>query len=333
MVTAAATSTNNKPRSRRSWSPDGDDHLIFQWVKMEGKTQGWAASQLGISQATVSRIVQRYERWQAHAKEREEGRLDHAERLRAQRWLTFERNELILASCLRIAGAMEGFVDTSKSTIRRPLDNPNHESEVRTESSAIDRSGVAARFLRLAFRINMEQLKLAQLEEPPPAQSLSAEEILDQERQATADTQEIAQARQRTVEEFDAAQRKQQEREDERERWRRIEEGERLELAKEHAQAKLPEADETEQAQAESTPAEPSAPPAAADASLYNLHNVHNENTSEIGATAAEPYSCVPQPGERKNSNSACIDGRYKRSPDDARPKGAKRRRAAAVAR
>ena len=84
---------------------------------MEGKSQGWVAGLLGISQSTVSRILQRYERWQAHAKEREGGRLDPAERLRAQRWLTFERNELILSSCLRIATEMEGCIDTSKSTI------------------------------------------------------------------------------------------------------------------------------------------------------------------------------------------------------------------------
>ena len=33
----------------------------------------------------------------------------------------------------------------------------------------IDRTGMTARFLRLAFRINMEQLKFAQIDQPPPA--------------------------------------------------------------------------------------------------------------------------------------------------------------------
>src|SRR5438067_2000381 len=87
-------SLNPEPRDHRSaavpvnprWQPDGDAHLIFQWVKMEGKSQSWVASSFDINQSTVSRIIQRYERWQAHAKERENGRLDHAERLRAQRW-------------------------------------------------------------------------------------------------------------------------------------------------------------------------------------------------------------------------------------------------------
>src|SRR5437762_3221442 len=102
-------SPHAKTRTRRPWQPDQTAHLIFQWVKMEGQKQGWVAAQFGIDQATVSRIVQRYERWQAHAQERDGGRLDRSERLRAQRWLTFERNELILASCLRIAGEMEGF--------------------------------------------------------------------------------------------------------------------------------------------------------------------------------------------------------------------------------
>ena len=89
--------------------------------------------------------------WQRRAKERQGGRLYHTERLRAQRWLTLERNELILASCLRIAQEMEGFTDVSKSTIRRPMDQPSKESEVRTEHATIDRSGTVARFLRLAF--------------------------------------------------------------------------------------------------------------------------------------------------------------------------------------
>src|SRR6266850_671844 len=145
------------PASRRPWKPDGDAHLIFQWVKMEGKSQGEVASMLNISQPTVSRVIQRYERWQAHAKEREGGRLDPTERLRAQRWLTYERNELILASCLRIAGELEGSIDTSRSTIRRAASDPTQDIEVRTHHACIDRTGMVSRFLRLAHRINMEQ--------------------------------------------------------------------------------------------------------------------------------------------------------------------------------
>jgi hypothetical protein len=193
-----AAAAPDKPRTRRPWKPDGDAHLIFQWVKMEGKSQGQVAQMLNISQPTVSRIIQRYERWQAHAKPREDGRLDPAERLRAQRWLTFERNELILSSCLRIAHEMEGFIDTSKSTIRRPLSSPSQESEVRTEHATLDRSGIASRFLRLAFRINMEQLKLAEMDQPSPASPLSDEELAEEDRQAAADAAELAAAR-RTV--------------------------------------------------------------------------------------------------------------------------------------
>ena len=84
----------------------------------------------------------------------------YLERLRAQRWLTYERNELILASSLRIAAEMEGFIDVSKSVINRPASQFTQETEIRTEHATIDRHGIAARFLRLAFRINMEQLKL-----------------------------------------------------------------------------------------------------------------------------------------------------------------------------
>src|SRR5215813_9508165 len=125
MTTSAASAAHSPTlppshsQSASRWQPDGDAHLIYRWVKFEGKSQSWVASAFSVHQSTISRIIQRYERWQAHAKERENGRLDHAERLRAQRWLTFERNELILASCLRIAHEMEGTLDTSRSTITR----------------------------------------------------------------------------------------------------------------------------------------------------------------------------------------------------------------------
>ena len=74
--------TTSAMPSNRAWSPSGDDHLIFEWVKMQGKTQSEVAGMFGIDQSTVSRIIQRYERWQAHAKARENGRLDPQERLR-----------------------------------------------------------------------------------------------------------------------------------------------------------------------------------------------------------------------------------------------------------
>src|SRR5262245_36394582 len=105
-----SNSSPPSPESRApspSYSPSGDDLLIYEWVKMQGKTQDEVARLFNINQSTVSRIIHRYERWQAHAKAREDGRLDRTERLRAQRWLTYERNELILASCLRIAHEME----------------------------------------------------------------------------------------------------------------------------------------------------------------------------------------------------------------------------------
>src|SRR5687767_884444 len=113
-------SAQSNERRRRAWAPQEDDHQIYEWVRFDGKSQVWVAGQLGISQATVSRVIQRYERWQAHADPREGGRLDPAERARAQRWLTFERNERILASALRIADNVEGWIDVFKSTTRHP---------------------------------------------------------------------------------------------------------------------------------------------------------------------------------------------------------------------
>ena len=188
--TDAAPAQRVKTRQRKPWKPQANDHLIYQWVRFEGKSQGWVAQLLEISQPTVSRTLQRYERWQARAEPREGGRLDHAERLRAQRWMTYERNERILASCLRIAGEMEGFTDVSKSVVSSPLSSPSAERELRTVHSVIDRSGIASRFLRLAFRINMEQLKLTEqepLEPLPPLSEGELEEIEQEEGQEPGD--------------------------------------------------------------------------------------------------------------------------------------------------
>jgi transcriptional regulator with XRE-family HTH domain len=261
---------------RRSFcQPSDDDHQIYEWVKMQGKTQSEVAGMFGIDQSTVSRIIQRYERWQAHAKDRENGRLDRSERLRAQRWLTYERNELILASCLRIAHEMEGFTELSKSTIHRPASSPSNETEIRTQHSTIDRSGVAARFLRLANRINMEQLKLAALIEPPPAEPLSEEELAAEARQAAADAAEIADARRR---------------------------------AEESVARALSTADDPPEPSAEGPV--PGAEPettSGATGSAAAVHNLHNEIAPKIAATNADACTCAPQSPPEKTSSCACI--------------------------
>jgi hypothetical protein len=166
-----------KPRKRRKWAPNGDDHLIYRMVKLDGSGQDFAAQCFGIHQSTVSRIVRRYERWEAHAAAREDGRLDPAERLRSLRWLAFERNEAMLTSCLRLAGEVERCKELSKSVTHYPQSYPTAETEVRNESWVLDRVGMAARFLRLAFRINMEQVKLAGVEPPPLPEPLTEEEL------------------------------------------------------------------------------------------------------------------------------------------------------------
>jgi transposase len=164
-------------------APHARDELIYEWVVFEGKSQVEVASMLDISQGTVSRALQRYERRQAHAEPREGGRLDPAERQRVQRWLTYERNERILRSCLRIASDVEGFVDTTKSTFHRD-GLAGDGNQIRTVHATLDRSGTAARFLRLAFRINMEQLKLVEMEPLAPLPPLSAEELAELARDA-----------------------------------------------------------------------------------------------------------------------------------------------------
>ena len=65
------------------WTPTDRDRLIFQWVKFDGHKQSWVATQLGMHQTTVSRIVDRYERWIAHGGPSQQGGLSRDERLRA----------------------------------------------------------------------------------------------------------------------------------------------------------------------------------------------------------------------------------------------------------
>jgi hypothetical protein len=168
--------TASKP-SPSPWSPTSRDRLIFNWVKFDGHTQAWVGTQLGLDQSTVSRIIQRYERWVAHGGPNQEC-LTRGEQLRAQRWLTYERNEWILASALRIAGEMERNFDATKTThVRLKSESPAHDVEVRTENKVVDRSGIACRFLRLAYRINMEQLALIESDDLAPLDPLTSADL------------------------------------------------------------------------------------------------------------------------------------------------------------
>src|SRR5207249_2250840 len=148
--------------------PTDRERMIFQWVKFDGHTQAWVAQQLDMHQSTVSRIVERYERWIARGGPSQEGALSHEERVRAQRWLTYERNEWIITSALRLAGEMERGIDATRSNITHHASQPSKELLVRTEHFVLDRSGMANRYLRLAHRVGMDQLKLLE-KEPLPA--------------------------------------------------------------------------------------------------------------------------------------------------------------------
>ena len=62
MSTAAVSPSPTLPVSpspRRPSAPSDQEHLIYQWVKLDGHSQSWVAEQFSISQSTVSRIVKR----------------------------------------------------------------------------------------------------------------------------------------------------------------------------------------------------------------------------------------------------------------------------------
>jgi len=47
------TATSQRP----AYQPSGDELLIYEFAKMQGKTQSSVASFFGINQSTVSRII------------------------------------------------------------------------------------------------------------------------------------------------------------------------------------------------------------------------------------------------------------------------------------
>ena len=77
---------------------------------------------------------------------------------------------------------MEGVTELHKSVRTKPQSEWYKEgTEIRSEERGVDRHGVAARFLRLAFRINMEQLKLVEQDPPPMPEPLTAAELAEEE--------------------------------------------------------------------------------------------------------------------------------------------------------
>jgi hypothetical protein len=182
---------NAKKPASRPWSPTKRDRLIFHWVKFEGHTQSWVAHQFDIDQSTVSRIVDRYQRWIARGGPAQDS-MSHEERIRANQWLTIERNEWILTSALRIAGKMEEAAEGSSTVIARNMAHPSQETEMRSESHTIDRSGIACRYLRLAFQINMVQKKLIAEQPLPALEPLTIEDAGDDPHQLEASARDSA---------------------------------------------------------------------------------------------------------------------------------------------
>jgi hypothetical protein len=184
--------------------------------------------------------------------------------------------------------------------------DPTKQADVRTVHSVLDRHGIAARFLRLAHRINMEQLKLAEAEQPPPVRPLTEEELDEEERQAAADAAELAARRSRrpggTLS-------------DEPNLVRGNEPPRGSTLADSPTE---PESGDANASAAQpcctshntATPATPPpgpAEPAERAASVHNLHNLHNENPPEIGATANPPCTCGHGRARDEISQDTCI--------------------------
>jgi hypothetical protein len=298
---------SQRQRRRKPWTPDHNATIVYQWVKFEGKRQSWVASALRISQSTVSRIVERYEKWLAHGRAGVEGGLNEAERQRSQRWLTYERNEIILASCLRIAGDMEGCRDVSRSVVTRPMGEPAGETEVRTTHESIDRSGIAARFLRLAFQINMQQLKIAEKDPLPALPPLDEEELARQDEEAAVDTADIESVREKIDEQEAVRQRV----DAQVGQALAAEVARRMQAMEEEAADLASSTSSTSGSGSESAAGRERVPEPAGG---LKLHNLHNGITAEPVASEgpATTYIAI-LPGE-KSCGDACIAARRPRA-------------------
>ena len=302
-----------KKRQRKAWAPDGKDELVYQWVMFEGKSQDWVASALGISQSTVSRILQRYEKWQAHAEPGASGSLTRDEDLRVQRWLTYQRNEVILASCLRIASEVERPMDGSKSVAYHNRTKPSQPTSVSTEWTRPERCGMAARFLRLAFKINMEQLKLKEREPLPQLPPLSEEDLAEQIA-VTEDAREEKEEASRTIDEKEAFEERVQ---------IEVEQRVAAALAKMQREAEefarqLREGESAGEGEGQTTGAntDPQSTADAADEVIRDsaepavvelkVHNLHNCIPAESSASSEPAESCERFPPAEKMVRDAC---------------------------
>jgi len=170
--------SSTAPKSR-PWTPTHRDRTIYHWIKFDGQSQLDVAQRFKIHQSTVSRIVERYEHWLAHGGPEQEGALTHEERRRVQRRLTYERNEWVIATAMRLTNQMQELHETTARSFAGPNAHTTPDREVSTKTSTVDRTGIAARFLRLVHRVNMDQHRLQAEDDLPPLPLLTHDDIAD----------------------------------------------------------------------------------------------------------------------------------------------------------
>jgi hypothetical protein len=162
----------------RPWTPTSRDRLVYRWVKSDGQSQSEVAARLKINQSTVSRIVERFELWIAHGGPEQEGALNHEERRRAPRRLTYERNEWVIATAMRLTNQLQLFHEETSRSFAGPNALPDPERQVKTQVRTVDRTALAARYLSLVHQVNMDQHRLcSQDDELPPLMPLTEDDI------------------------------------------------------------------------------------------------------------------------------------------------------------
>jgi ParB-like chromosome segregation protein Spo0J len=184
-----SASSPKATRRRRQWSPSDRERLAYRWHKHQGLTQEEVGGRLGVHQTTISRMVRRVESWEARLRQTPEGRL---ELQHARRWSTMDQNDEVIRMCFRQVDELQYGKDYSTSRLHKPAGDPCAPMDVVTENGVRDYSGVIVRFLALAFRVNMQQLRISEMKPLADLPELSDEEIDAQIAESEALEAEIA---------------------------------------------------------------------------------------------------------------------------------------------
>ena len=145
--------------AKKRWTPKGVHERIFLAVEVGGRTQAEVATEFGVSQPTVSRIVRKFGAWRASAKPSETSDLKGVERARLERWVEEKRHQEVYRQAMRLARQMEQPAVIERQGTRGDV--------AWSDQTKRDRLGGALQCLKTALRASESLGKLSERSRPP----------------------------------------------------------------------------------------------------------------------------------------------------------------------